>query len=109
MESQKTKCFCCGKVIKDDVDECPHCGAEQVKKLTKEEVELLNKEIGNLKKSTIIGSVIGFIETIIFGSINPNSYLFVFGIIIGIASAYGLSLYYEKKENENNKKNKKDT
>ena len=94
----KTKCFCCGKQIKEDLDMCPHCGAEQVKLLTQKDVDNINRAITNLKKCVILGIMVGFISAMVLFSISPDTKLFLLGIIIGIASSYGLSSYYERKE-----------
>ena len=85
------------------------------------EEQNLDKETGGLKKEVLdknkknyelsqkifrwsigVGTIAGFLFAIIFGTINPNSYLFLIGVVLGIGSAaatnYGMKYYYKNKE-----------
>lgn len=109
MEDKTKECFCCGKKININTEECPFCGAEQTKILTKNDVDNINYDIKSRKISAIIGLIVGFFASVAFGGINLNSYLFVIGIILGFAS-YLVSLFicdkirasHTQKGNENN-------
>lgn len=48
-----------------------------------------------LKTGAIVGVVIGVIFTALFGSLNPDSYLFLIGIAMGIGSAIAVILFME--------------
>lgn len=90
------------------------------------EEESLDKETGGIKKEILdenqriyklnqkilrwsvgIGFAVGIVFTALFGSINPNSYLFLIGIAMGIGSAiaigFGMEYYYKNKEQQANK------
>lgn len=89
------------------------------------EEEKLDKETGGIKKEILeknqqaydlnqkisrwsvgIGFAVGIVFTVLFGSINPNSYLFLIGIIMGIGSAvavcFGMENYYKNKDQQPN-------
>ena len=98
MEDGKIKCFFCGKHIKESLEQCPYCGAEQVKLLTQEDIDTINKTNTKLKKCVTVSTILGVVTAIILLSISPNSQLFLLGIIIGLATFYGLSSYYDDKK-----------
>ena len=95
------KCFCCNKEVSNDVQICPKCGAMlpiEIDPITYEK----NKK--TLKWSAIVGLIVGFFSTILLGGIDPNSYLFLLGIVLGFGSAFltefCIKKYYKKKDAE---------
>lgn len=101
------KCFCCGNELKENEQTCSKCGAVvpvEIKPIIYER----NRKI--LKWSVIVGLVVGFFTTMLFGSIDPNSYLFLIGILLGGGSAYLTSVcfgkYYNNQDVTDTKKHK---
>lgn len=87
------KCFCCGNEIKQDEGVCLKCGAIIPVEIDSVVYERNRK---TLKWSAIVGIVVGFFTTLIFGGIDPNSYLFLIGIVLGFLSAYITGVCFEK-------------
>lgn len=87
------KCFCCGNELKENEQTCSKCGA-----VIPVEIDpiVYKRHIKALKGSTIVGLVVGVFTAILFGSIDPNSYLFLIGILLGLGSAYLTSVCFDK-------------
>ena len=69
--------------------------------IQKERVDEYNRELSINKKSIIIGFIVGFLSTMILGCINPNSYLFFIGIILGIVTYIGCIYFFDKQSKRN--------
>lgn len=98
MDNSK-KCFCCGHKLKHGERVCPKCGAIMPIDIDAAEYERNRK---TLKWSIIVGLSVGIIVAIILGCFNPNSYLFLIGILAGFFTAYLTSIcfreYYRKQD-----------
>lgn len=98
MDNSK-KCFCCGHKLKHGERVCPKCGAIMPIDIDAAEYERNRK---TLKWSIIVGLSVGIIVAIILGCFNPNSYLFLIGILAGFLTAYLTSIcfreYYRKQD-----------
>lgn len=93
MDNKTKKCFCCGNELKENEQMCSKCGAVIPVEIDPIVYERNRKA---LKCSAIVGLVVGFFTTILFGSIDPNSYLFLIGILLGFGSAYLTSVCFDK-------------
>ena len=103
MDSKSKKCFCCGNELKDNEQVCSKCGA-----IIPVEIDpvLYERNRKTQKWSAIVGLVVGFFTTIFFGAIDPNSYLFLIGVLLGLGSAYLTGVCFDKyyKNQDENKK-----
>ena len=93
MDNKTKKCFCCDNEIKDGDQVCSKCGA-----LMPAEIDPVAYK-HNMKAqgwSAIIGLIVGFFTSLIFGGIDPNSYLFLVGVLLGFGSAYLTRVCFDK-------------
>ena len=93
MDNKSKKCFCCGNELKENEQICSKCGAVIPIEIDPVAYERNRKA---LRWSAIVGLVVGFFTTILFGSIDPNSYLFLIGVLLGLGSAYLTSVCFDK-------------
>lgn len=93
MDNKSKNCFCCGNELKDNERICSKCGAVVPIEIDPVAYERNRK---TLKWSAIVGLVVGFFTTLLFGSIDPNSYLFLIGALLGLGSAYLTSVCFDK-------------
>ena len=93
MDNKSKKCFCCGNELKDNEQICSKCGAVVPIEIDPVAYERNRK---TLKWSAIVGLVVGFFTALLFGSIDPNSYLFLIGVLLGLGSAYLTSVCFDK-------------
>lgn len=93
MDNKTKKCFCCGNELKENEQTCSKCGAVIPVEIDPVAYERNRK---SLKWSAIVGLIVGFFTSILFGSIDPNSYLFLIGVLLGFGSAYLTSVCFDK-------------
>lgn len=93
MDNKTKKCFCCGNELKENEQTCSKCGA-----VIPVEIDpiVYQRNRKALKWSAIVGLIVGFFTTILFGSIDPNSYLFLIGILLGFGSACLTGVCFDK-------------
>ena len=93
MDNKTKKCFCCGNELKENEQMCSKCGA-----IIPVEIDpiVYKRNRKALKWSAIVGLVVGFFTTILFGGIDPDSYLFLIGILLGFGSACLTSVCFHK-------------
>lgn len=90
---ENKKCFCCGNELKENEQTCPKCGAVIPVEVDPVVYERNRKAS---KWSAIVGLIVGFFASILLGCIDPNSYLFLIGILLGFGSAYLTSVCFDK-------------